>query len=447
MSEYTTLTTKLGLIKGLDHGTYHSFLGIPFATAGRFEYGKTIDRWEEPLDATSFGPAVTQYRTFQDHLDIPERRFYYNEFRQGIDFTYQEDSLNLNLFTPKNQTNCPVIVFIHGGGFNSGSCYDSAIQGDEYAKRGLVFVSIQYRVGPLGYFTHESLKKEYGREGNFGVDDQFLALTWVKTHIADFGGDPDNITVMGQSAGAISIQLMCLSEKWKGLFRHAIMMSGAGAFPSFAQPRPAQNTHEYWIDVMATAGCKSFEEFKVLDVEKLFEAWEKVRSRRKDNTYNTMPVIDGYYLTDTVSNLIQHPLPVDYMVGYTNNDMYAPILAHISNRFSKENGAYLYYFDIDAPGDGNKAFHSADIRYLFGTLSASHRPYDRTDQEVSHRMLDYVVNFATTGNPNLPKNTSLPDWSNQGKALHITRDIKSWKHIRPSFFTLTRNWLKIGDPK
>ena len=201
------------------------------------------------------------------------------------------------------------------------------------------------------------------------------------------------------------------------------------------------------MDVMTTAGCKSFEQFKVLDVEKLFEAWEEVRSRRKDNTYNTMPVIDGYYLTDTVSNLSQHPLPVDYMVGYTNNDMYAPILAHISNRFSKENGAYLYYFDIDAPGDGNKAFHSADIRYLFGTLSASHRPYDRTDQEVSHRMLDYVVNFATTGNPNLPKNTSLPDWSNQGKALHITRDIKSWKHIRPSFFTLTRNWLKIGDPK
>ena len=295
--------------------------------------------------------------------------------------------------------------------------------------------------------THEDLKEKYGRDGNFGLDDQVTAIKWVKNHIADFGGNPDNITVMGQSAGAISIQLMCISEKCQGLFKHAIMMSGAGVFPSFAQPRPTDKTHEYWLDVMSTAGCKTFEEFKALDIEKLFAAWEEVRNRRKDNMYNTMPVIDGFYLSDTVSNLIKKPLPVDYMVGYTNNDMYAPILAHIGNKFVKDNHAFLYYFDIDAPGDNNKAFHSADIRYMFGTLKASHRPYDDADEKVSDIMIKYVINFATSGNPNQQVCTDLPEWKNDGKALHITKDLREWKQMRPSLIRLARNWIKIGDPK
>lgn len=447
MPENITLDTACGQIMGLDHGSYNAFLGIPFATAKRFEYCTPVDKWQDRLDATRYGSVVTQYRTYNGHLDIPERLFYYNEFRKDIDFTYAEDSLNLNIFAPKDKKDCPVIVFIHGGGFNSGSCYDTAITGDEYARRGIVFVSIQYRVGPLGYFTHEDLRKKYGRDGNFGLDDQVTAIKWVKNHIADFGGNPDNITVMGQSAGAISIQLICISAKCQGLFKHAIMMSGAGAFPSFAQPRPTDKTHEYWLDVMSTAGCKTFEEFKALDIEKLFAAWEEVRSRRKDNMYNTMPVIDGFYLKDTVSNLINKPLPVDYMVGYTNNDMYAPILAHMGNKFVKDNHAFLYYFDIDAPGDNNKAFHSADIRYMFGTLKASHRPYDAADEKVSDRMIEYVINFATNGNPNKPAGKDLPEWKNDGKALHITKDLNDWKQMHPNLIRLARNWIKIGDPK
>lgn len=447
MSETIILETGCGQIMGLDCGDCNAFLGIPFATAQRFEYCTPIDKWQNRLDATRYGSVVTQYRTYNGHLDIPERLFYYNEFRKDIDFTYAEDSLNLNIFAPKDKSDCPVIIFIHGGGFNSGSCYDTAIVGDEYARRGIVFVSIQYRVGPLGYFTHEAIREKYGRDGNFGLDDQVTAIRWVKNHIADFGGNPNNITIMGQSAGAISIQLMCISDKCRGLFQHAIMMSGAGAFPSFAQPRSTDRTHEYWLDVMNTAGCKSFEEFQSLDIEKLFAAWEEVRSRRKDNMYNTMPVIDDCYLTDTVSNLIKKPLPVDYMVGYTNNDMYAPILAHIGNKFTKDNHAFLYYFDIDAPGDNNKAFHSADIRYMFGTLKASHRPYDAQDEKVSDMMMRYVVNFATSGNPNLSSDKTLPEWKNDGKALHITKDLNDWKQMRPNLITLTRNWIKIGDPK
>lgn len=447
MPVFTTFETKLGQIAGVDNETYYGFYSIPFATAKRFEYATSIDKWDNTLNATEHGTVMTQYRTFNAHLDIPERLFYFNEFRQGIDFAYDEDALNLNIFMPKGKKDCPVIVFIHGGGFNSGSNYDTAIQGQAYAEKGVVFVTIQYRVGPLGYIAHEDLQKANGREGNFGLDDQFVALTWVKNHIADFGGNPDNITVMGQSAGAISIQLMCLSPKWNGLFQHVIMMSGAGEFPKFAQPKPASDAREYWLDVMHTAGCFSFQEFKELPVDKLFAAWEEVRSRRKDNQFNTMPMIDGYYLTDTVSNLISNPLPVDYMIGYTNNDMYAPILAHIGNKFGKKNSAFLYYFDIDAPGDGNKAFHSADIRYFFGTLADSHRPYDDADYAVSRMMMQYVINFASNGNPNLPGKQDLPTWKSDGRAMHFTKDYKNIAMGRANLFTLARNWLKIGDPK
>ncbi len=447
MSEFTVLSTKLGQVKGVAFEDYDAFYSIPFATAKRYEYGKNIDSWEGILDATTHGAVMSQYRQYHPHLDVPERAFYYKEFRQDIDFQYDEDALNLNIFKPKDNGKHPVLVFIHGGGFNSGSNYDHAIQGQAYAQKGIIFVSIQYRVGPFGYFAHEEIKDAFGREGNFGLDDQFLAMTWIKNHIADFGGDPENITVMGQSAGAISIQFMCLNAKWNGLFHHAIMLSGAGAFPSFAQPKPAADTRAYWQDVIETSGAKSFAEFKAMDTKQILDAWEEVRARRKDNSYNAMPVIDGYFLTDTVSNLIHKPLPVDYMVGITNNDMFAPLLAKVGYAFGKENSAFMYYFDVDAPGDNNKAFHSADLYYVFGSQADSWRPYDANHREISRMLMQYIINFATNGNPNLPGKQDLPSWKNDGRVMHFVEDPKKVKMGHPNWLKLTYHWLKIGDPK
>lgn len=440
------LKTGYGLLKGNERENCREFLGIRYARAGRFEYAVPVDRAETEgeYDATAFGGVCPQIRTYYEHLEIPERLFYHNEFRDGIRYDYDEDCLNLNIYTPADAQNAPVIIFIHGGGFDSGSVRDSCFDGDSFCRRGTILVTINYRVSVLGFLTHKEIRKKYGHEGNFGLDDQLTAIRWVKRHIKDFGGDPDNITLMGQSAGAISIQYLCLMKDNKGLFRHAIMMSGGGLFPKFALPRPAEKTNEYWMDFMKIAGCGSFEELKNLDLRLLYTAVDRIKKIRKDNVYNTMPVVDGYLIAAPIDEIIRDPLKIDYMLGYTNNDMYAVLMAHIGNRFASANNAYVYYFDIDAPGnDRNGAFHSSDLRYMFHTLSSSHRPYSSRDEEISDLMMDYVSSFAACGDPN---HEGRPVWERKnGRALCIGS--KCVKMGRPNFAKLLWNTLTKGDPK
>ncbi|MBE5845856.1 MAG: carboxylesterase/lipase family protein [Butyrivibrio sp.] len=440
-----TLKTGYGILKGNDREFCNEFLGIRYARAGRFEYAKPVDTSDDAeYDATSFGGVCPQTRTYYEHLEVPERLFYHNEFRKNIVYDYDEDCLNLNIYAPKSAKNAPVIIFIHGGGFNSGSVKDSCFDGECYAKRGVILVTINYRVGVLGYLTHKDIFEEYGREGNFGLDDQLLAIKWVKRHIKDFGGDPNNITLMGQSAGAISIQYLCLSSQNDGLFQRAFMMSGGGLFPKFALPRPSESTREYWLNLMQIAGCSTLDELKTLDLNSLFTAIEEIKKIRKDNTYNTMPVVDGCLIKDAVDKMIAQPLKIDYMIGYTNNDMYAAIMAHIGNKFAKENNGYVLFFDIDAPGDDkNGAFHSSELRYVFDTLGKSHRPYTNRDEEVSHLLIDYIVSFAESGDPN---GDVRPRWIvKPGYALCVGE--KEIKMGRPNSLKLLWNTVTKGDPK
>ncbi len=455
-----TVDTGYGLIKGKERENCYEFLGIRYARAGRFEYAVPVDRYEGKgeYDATGFGGVCPQTRTYYEHLEIPERMFYHREFRDGITYDYSEDCLNLNIYTPKRLNGregnsapdpekagaYPVIIFIHGGGFNSGSVKDSCFDGDAYCKRGVILVTINYRVGVLGYLTHSEIRDRYGREGNFGLDDQLTAVRWVKRHIKDFGGDPDNITLAGQSAGAISIQFLCLSHENEGLFRRVFMMSGGGLFPRFALPRPAEMTRGYWLEFMKIAGCDSLDALKKLDLKALFTAVEEIKKQRKDSTYNTMPVVDGVLIRDSVDRLIKEPLKIGYMIGYTNNDMFAPVMAHIGNRFARDNRGYVLYFDIDAPGtDNNGAFHSSELRYAFHTLSKSHRPYDSRDEEISDLILDYISSYAESGDPNGP---GRPEWRiSPGRALCIRR--KKVGMGRPGAFKLLWNMLTKGDPK
>ncbi|MBR4768908.1 MAG: carboxylesterase/lipase family protein [Lachnospiraceae bacterium] len=441
------LNADLGMIRGIETEEVRIFLGVPFAKAGRFEYASAIDRFDGVLNATAVGSGCPQNRAVHSHLEHPTRRFYWKEYREHSTFTYDENCLNVNIYTPKNAVNCPVVVYFYGGGFDSGLNAEEPFDGTGLAKRGVIAVIANYRVGPFGYFTHEAIFERFGRDGNFGLDDQRTAVKWVKAHIGDFGGDPENITLLGQSAGAISIQYLVLDPDNQGLFQHAAMMSGAGKFPKFGSPKRAEETREYWKEFMGYAGCKTFEEIRNAGPDRIFDAMEKIRSVRKDNIYNTMPVVDGKLLKKPVHELIGTPLPVDYMIGYTNNDMYAPALAFIGNRFGKANGAYVYYFDLDAPGDGNRAFHSADVRYVFETLGRSWRPYGGRDFEAAGQMASYLANFARTGDPN---SEGLPEWKpiRRGfgkKVLHIGPDRTEMGNV--NYLKLTANFLKIGDPK
>ena len=437
-----TWSTPLGEIRGLDNGTCLEFRGVPFGRAGRFEYAEPVTGWDGVLDATAFGPGCPQNRAVHEHLEDPVRLFYKKEYREGSEFTYSEDCLNLNIYAPYEAKGAPVILFFYGGGFDSGLNAEDPFDGSGWARRGAVAVMANYRVGPLGYLTHEEIQKKYGRDGNFGLDDQLTALRWVRAHIAAFGGDPDNVTLMGQSAGAISVQYLCLNPAHQGLFRRAVMMSGGGLFPRFALPRPAESTRDYWLQFMELAGGRTFEELKAAPLADIFEAVERIRALRKDTIYHTMPVVDGALLPGPVDRLIETPLPLDYLIGYTNNDMYAPVMAFIGNKFGRKNGAYLYWFDLDAPGDDNWAFHSSDLRYMFGTLDRSWRPYKQRDYEASGQMMDYLVNFARTGDPNGP---GLPPWRKGKPALRIGPKGTGMGHV--SYYKLLKNMLTKGDPK
>lgn len=434
--------TSFGTFKGNEEKYCYAFLGIPFASARRFEYGTLIDSYKGETDATKFGPACIQKRVWFEHLEVPERMFYHREFRDNIRFDYSEDCLNLNIYTPKKNGRHPVIVFIHGGGFDSGANSESAFDGDALAFRDIVTVFIQYRVGPFGYFTHEDIQKQYGHNGNFGLSDQILALEWVKKHIGEFGGDSSNITVMGQSAGAISIQDLIFSSKAQGLFQKAIMMSGGGKFPFLGAPRPAAKTNEYWLAVMEKAGCKTLEEFKEIPPKKIFEALEEVRKERKDSLVCTMPCYDHYYLEKPYKEMFKEKVKLPTIIGFTNNDMLTIVLARMAIKYANKNNCYLYYFDVDAKGDDNKAFHSSDLRYAFGTLDRSWRPYDAKDRTISTLMMDYFASFARTSNPNSP---GLPHWERK-KNMALSFNPDKVKMVRPPKSVLLRNTFK-GDPK
>lgn len=441
-----TLETPCGVLKGNERENCFEFLGVPYARAGRFEYAAAVESRDGVLDATRPGPACPQNRAWHEHLEDPTRRFYKREFREGSVFSYGEDCLNLNIFTPKEAENCPVVIFIHGGGFDSGINSEDPFNGAGLAARGIVTVFVNYRVGPLGWLTHEEIQKRYGRDGNFGLDDQLTAIRWVKKNIAAFGGDGDNITLLGQSAGAISIQYHSLNHANEGLFQRAAMMSGGGMFPRFALPRRAEDTRPYWLEFMALAGCKSLEELKSLSLDALFDTVEEIRKRRKDNTYNTMPVIDGLLIPAPIDEMIKTPLGLDYLIGYTNNDLYAPMMAFIGNRFAKANGAYVYFFDLAAPGDGSAAFHSCDLRYVFETLSGSWRPYGARDSEAAAQLAQYLANFARTGDPN---GEGLPEWkrASRGSARVLRIAPEGTATGRADYMKMTRNLLTKGEPK
>ena len=441
-----TLDTECGTLRGNERESCYEFLGVPFARAGRFEYAAPVEKWDDTLDATRPGPACPQNRGWHEHLEHPTRLFYKREYREGSVFTYDEDCLNLNIFTPKKAEKCPVILYFYGGGFDSGINSEDPFDGGALAARGIVAVFANYRVGPLGWLTHEEIARKYGRDGNFGLDDQLTALRWVKAHIAAFGGDGENITLLGQSAGAISIQYHCLNPANAGLFCRAAMLSGGGMFPRFALPRRVEDTRAYWLEYMSAAGCSTLDELRAAPLDTLFDAVEEMNQRRKDNIYNTMPVIDGLLIPAPVDKLIRKPLRLDYLIGYTNTDMVAPVMAYIGNRFAKANGAFIYLFDLDAPGDKNGAFHSSDVRYVFGTLAGSWRPYGARDYEASEQLVSYLANFARTGDPN---GEGLPRWTRAEKpfarVLRIAR--KGTAMGRVDYLRLTRNYLRRGDPK
>ena len=388
-----------------------AYKGIRYATAGRWEYPKQVTAWEGIYDATRYGHCSYQPRAFYNEELNEKKYFYYNEFRKGETYTYSEDCLFLNVFTPadaKEGDKLPVLVYIHGGGFTGGCGHEKHFDGPVWPAKGVIGVTLNYRLGPMGFVCLPELAEEAGFTGNYGLYDQMTAIAWVKDNIEAFGGDSGNITIMGQSAGAASVQMHCQSPLTEGLFQKAVMSSGCGLGGMMRGKQ--ESACAYWQEAMKRAGCETLEQFRALPPEKLFELWQQTKKEIKGGGAAVFPVTDGRFAVAGAE-----PKNIPYMAGSTSHDMAPPILQGMTKKWisAREKPSYTWYFDRMLPGDDCGAWHSSDLWYWFGTLPNCWRPMEQKDYDLSEQMVDYLCNFVKTGDPN--KAAKLPTWIASGK--------------------------------
>lgn len=381
-----------------------AYKGIRYAKAGRWAYPVQVTGWDGIYDATRYGACSYQPRSFYNEAENLKKIFYYNEFRKDEHYDYSEDCLFLNVFTPdtaKAGDRLPVIVYIHGGGFTGGCGHEKHFDGPAWPAKGVIGVTINYRLGPMGFVCLPELKQEAGITGNYGLYDQLTAIRWVHDNIASFGGDPDNVTIMGQSAGAMSVQQHCLSPLSKGLFHRAVMSSGGGV-SRLLSAAPAEKNYAFWQKVMENARCSTLAEFRALAPEKLFDAWSQ--TKKELHNPGCFPCIDGKLVVGSGTELLaqgkQHDIPC--MAGSTSEDMMPPILQGMARKWcaAQAKPSYTWYFDRQLPGDDNGAWHSSDLWYWFGTLENCWRPMTDRDEAVSEQMVSFLCRFARTGDPN-----------------------------------------------
>ena len=426
---------------GREPGTA-AFKGIRYATARRWEYPTQVTAWDGTYDATGYGACSYQPRSFYNEEENLKKIFYYNEFRKGDHYDYSEDCLFLNIFTPDpvpEGEKLPVLVYIHGGGFTGGCGHEKHFDGPQWPLKGVIGVTLNYRLGPMGFVCLPQLQEEAGHTGNYGLYDQLTAIKWVKDNITAFGGDPENITIMGQSAGAASVQLLCQSPLAEGLFQKAVMSSGCGLGGMLSGK--AESNAAFWQEVMSRCGCITLEEFRNLPVEQLFQAWQSWKKEIKGGGTAVFPTPDGQFIVPGTE-----PMDIPYMAGSTSHDMAPPVLQSMTKKWITERNkaSYTWFFDRMLPGDDCGAWHSSDLWYWFGTLDNCWRPFVQKDYDLSDQMITYLCNFARSGNPN--KIGQVPTWiaSGQGQQKVLLLGQKDTGMGKPSMPKLI--WTMFTNP-
>ena len=389
------------------------YRGIPFAAAPvgdlRWKRPQPVTPWEGVRIADSFGNAAMQA------AHDPNDGNYGTEFFEE-DAPFSEDCLYLNVWTPadaagKTGKKLPVAMWVHGGAYTGGWGFEPEMDGEAWAAKDVILVTINYRLGVFGFFSHPLLcqENEEGIAGNYGTFDQVAALDWVVNNIAQFGGDPNNIMVFGQSAGAASIKNLVSSPMSKGKISSAVIMSGGGVTEVMRVAADQQTKNEQGLAIAQEAGLETLEQLRAASYEELMTASNAYMFKTRQ--YMAFgPHADGVVLTKdfSVAALDNEIADVPYMLGYLADDIAGlnsgfERFAEIRSENSKEN-TYLYYFKRPLPTDGRPAlkgaFHSSELWYVFATQDRSWRPFTEADHELSERMVSYWTNFAKYGNPN-----------------------------------------------
>lgn len=404
-----------GAIQGLKQSGISVYRGIPFAAPPvgdlRWRAPEPLIPWEGVRDATEFADVCMQSGETVPGLGLEPM---------------SEDCLYLNVWRPaaSDDERLPVMVWLFGGGEHVGSGSARLYWGDGFAREGVVFVTLNYRIGAFGMLAHPELSQEasYGASGNYLLLDQIAALRWVQRNIAAFGGDPRNVTVFGQSAGATSISRLMVSPLARGLFQRAITQSGTDlrGEPMSVSHVEAEQTG---IEFAEKLGARSIAELRTVPAEEILTADFVDYFPNGTPRGPTRVNIDNYILHDTVLSQfreglqIQVPLLTGYNAG-DDPDLHIPTERAMA-RLHARSGAptYSYYFERVPPYPPFRfqgiAGHGAEVIYLFGFpqpvfFYAVEFPWNAAhDWEISDTMIAYWTNFAKTGDPN---GEGLPPW-------------------------------------
>ncbi|MDR2809936.1 MAG: carboxylesterase family protein [Tannerellaceae bacterium] len=474
-----------GLLSGTttDDGAVKIFMGIPFAAPPvgdlRWKAPQPVPAWDGVRQCVTPPPSAMQgkptpFFCWSEEFLIPEEPI-------------SEDCLYLNVWTPAQteEDKLPVIVWIHGGGFTGGSGTVPLYNGEGMARKGVVFVTTNYRLGIFGFLAHPELsaEAENGVSGNYGILDQIAALQWVRENIAAFGGDPDRVTIAGQSAGAMSVNMLVISPLAKGLFSGAIAQSGGMFGKNFTQGSD--------LKTVEAAGKQLADQINanISDMRKLpADSLQKIRGRFsvtadgvvipnidvafEPGTYNDVPLLTGWNADDGVSfappvSAEQYKAQVKAQYGEDagrfleifrseTDEEAAATQKLVTQLFFGWNNyrwaalqsqkgkhpAYLYYFKRVPPGEPNYgAFHSAEFAYALHTLGKWNRPFTQADYALEDIMSQYWINFARTGNPN---GEGLPQWKAFDAASPEIIEFDSETKAAPLPF---ENELKFWIPK
>ncbi len=309
-----TVETKYGKIAGVDCESYIVYRGIPYAKAPigdlRWAAPQTPDNFNGVFIADKFSPICPQRK---HDPDGPQMGFNYGkEFYADPEFLrdMSEDCLYLNIWTPNNASpteKFPVAFYIHGGAFMGGYSSEEEFDGESYAKRGVILVTIAYRLGVLGFLAHPWLSKESPEKisGNYGILDQIAALKWVHENISAFGGDSSNITVFGQSAGCMSTQILVSSNLTDGMIHKAILQSGVTCEENILATPDLNEEMAYGEKFVQLTGASTLEELRSIPYEKLLEYQDRYLAEcfQQGLGFTLLPCVDGHVLNESVKDV------------------------------------------------------------------------------------------------------------------------------------------------
>lgn len=450
-----------------DDKTVAVYKGIPYAAAPvgdlRWKVPQDVEPWSDVRACTEWGASAIQ----------PEQAPFMMWTKEFIieDTGYSEDCLSLNVWAGVDgEADKPVIVFIHGGANTSGGSSCDVYNGTFMAESGAVFVNINYRVGLLGFLAHPELSAESdeGVSGNYALADQIKALEWVRDNIATFGGDPANVTIMGQSAGSCNVQTLMMSPKAAGLFTNALAESYNVVDTQFTPLSDAETTGQALFEGKTLEEMRALSAAEVLAIQTESEGapsahvidgvflTEDYADAAKGGTLNDCSFMTGYVTGDTMlfsafnevataddfervagetfgdnaaEFLTLYPVESDedavaQAQAYGVDSMGALIHANADLRAAGgEPATYSYYFTHVMPGpdaEAHGAFHTADVPYFLGILDDERADYwGEDDRTVADTMSAYLLNFARTGDPN---GDGLVEWKPDTEANSLVLD-------------------------